>query len=348
MRTVLHVLPHPGGGGERYVDTLARMGGYRFERVYLAPSPSPRDARRALPRTVWSAFRLADLLHVHGEVAAAICLPALALRSSIVTFHGLNLLRRSTGLRHRVATANLRLVVHAASAAICVAETEAADVEDALGRRRNKNIIVIPNGVDIPDLPDAEECAAARAGFGVSDEAVVGAWIGGLDAVKDPLTAVRAASAAATSGVPFVLLVAGEGPLLASIRAAASVGPIGSVSMLGYQSDIRRVLAAADIFVLSSVREGLSYSLLDAMALARPAIVSDVPGNVEAVGPEGVDVAPGDVAGFSAAIVGLATDSNHRHALGLRARSRVQERFSAGEMVARTRELYDRVLERSS
>ena len=40
-RTVLHVLPHPGGGGETYVDLLSAMPGYRFERVYLSLSPSP-------------------------------------------------------------------------------------------------------------------------------------------------------------------------------------------------------------------------------------------------------------------------------------------------------------------
>ncbi len=91
VRTVLHVLPHPGGGGETYVDALAAMEGYRFERLFLAPSPRPAKALRALPRTTLGVFRAADVLHVHGEVAAGICLPVLAARRSVVTLHGLHL-----------------------------------------------------------------------------------------------------------------------------------------------------------------------------------------------------------------------------------------------------------------
>src|SRR5260221_5022224 len=87
-RSVLHVLPHPGGGGETYVDALSAIEGYHVERVYLA-----RDARpgRAVPSVVRKAFmvqrdaRAHAVLHVHGEVAGAICLPALAARPSVVT-----------------------------------------------------------------------------------------------------------------------------------------------------------------------------------------------------------------------------------------------------------------------
>ncbi len=84
LKTVLHVLPHPGGGGETYVDALSRMHGYRFERIVLSPSPMPSATRiRALPLNRRAAsFVRANLLHVHGEIAAGICLPALAARRS--------------------------------------------------------------------------------------------------------------------------------------------------------------------------------------------------------------------------------------------------------------------------
>src|SRR5580765_7689186 len=102
MRSVLHVLPHPGGGGETYVNTLSEMDGYRFERTFLAPSARAADALRSLPRSgiaVQLDARKHDVVHVHGEVAGAICLPSLALRPSVVTLHGLHLLRRVTGIR---------------------------------------------------------------------------------------------------------------------------------------------------------------------------------------------------------------------------------------------------------
>jgi glycosyltransferase involved in cell wall biosynthesis len=341
VRTVLHVLPHPGGGGERYVDTLSRMEGYRFERVYLAPSPSPGDALRKLPRSWWSTFRRADLLHVHGEVAAAMCLPVLAARRSVVTFHGLNLLRRSAGFRRRAAIANLRLVVRASTASICVAESEAEDVRAALGRG-DDSIVTIVNGVDIPALPDESERAEARAEFGLSEETVAGAWIGGLEAVKDPLTAVSAAVTVAKAGVTFCLLVAGDGPLLPSASAAADEGPPGAVRLLGFQKDVRRVLAAADVFVLSSLREGMSYALLDAMALGLPPVVSDVPGNVEAVGQAGFFARRGSPEEFARAFELMSVEATRRE-LGLQARARVSESFLADDAVKKTRNLYEQL-----
>ena len=78
-RSVLHVLPHPGGGGERYVDLLEAMQGYHFTRPYLAPSPKPSLVE--LTRGVTSAHRRGwdyDLVHVHGDVAAMLCMSLLA------------------------------------------------------------------------------------------------------------------------------------------------------------------------------------------------------------------------------------------------------------------------------
>src|SRR5581483_9092975 len=95
IRTVIHVLPHPGGGGERYVDSLDGMGGYRFERVFLGDRPAAAAVARGLPASIRSLVRAVDLVHVHGEVAAGLCLPLAALRPSVATLHGLNLLRRS-------------------------------------------------------------------------------------------------------------------------------------------------------------------------------------------------------------------------------------------------------------
>src|SRR5687768_5485410 len=99
-RVVLHVLPHPGGGGETYVDALARMDGYRFERAFLAPSARPAGARVEIVRrtvVVLRSARAYDVLHVHGEIASGLCLPGLATRPSVWTTHGLNLLRRVSG-----------------------------------------------------------------------------------------------------------------------------------------------------------------------------------------------------------------------------------------------------------
>jgi glycosyltransferase involved in cell wall biosynthesis len=339
-RSVLHVLPHPGGGGETYVDALSRMDGYRFELAYLAPTASPSaSVLRAAPG-IWRRAREYDVLHVHGEVASALCLPALAMRPSVSTLHGLNLLRRLSGPRRSAAGVNLRLILRTASRTICVSNAEHNDLADLVGQGTLARAVVIHNGVEPLEPPTSAERAAARAGFGIGASTIVGAWIGSLDEHKDPLTPIAAVSELARSGTDVALLVAGDGPLASQVE--RDLPP--SVHVLGYRSDVRPVLAAADFFVLSSVREGLSFAVLEAMSLGLVPVVSDAPGNPEAVGDAGIVVPFGDKAEFAQAFARLASDDEERCALGERARERVMRDFRADDMVRRTRELYDAVV----
>src|SRR5262245_61138092 len=124
-RSVLHVLPHPGGGGDTYVAALATLDEYRADRTYLAPSADSSPlaaARRALG--VRREAKAHSILHVHGEVASALCLPGFASRPSVVTLHGLHLLRRVGGAKRELAKVNLRLILRAATRTICVSEAE--------------------------------------------------------------------------------------------------------------------------------------------------------------------------------------------------------------------------------
>jgi glycosyltransferase involved in cell wall biosynthesis len=334
-RSVLHVLPHRGGGGETYVDTLAAMDGYRFDRVHLAPALA--GAARHLPRGVARAFGWAhrhDLVHVHGEAVAALCLPLLVAKPSVVTLHGLHLVRRLEGARRRAAELNLRAVVRAADRTICVSETEHELLARILGHAADR-AVVIRNGVRIPPPTSPEERAATRRELGLGEDDGVAIWVGSRDERKDPLTAARAAVAAS---VP--LLVVGEAPRPNTLDGETS--PL--VRVLGRRDDVPRLLAASDVFVHTARREGLSLSLLEAMAHGLAPVVSDVPENVEAIGETGIAVAPGGEAGLAAALRRLTTNPAERMALGEGARGRAAERFDAPTMVARTRALYEEVL----
>jgi glycosyltransferase involved in cell wall biosynthesis len=320
---VLHVLPRPGGGGETYVNALARIEGYRAERIYLAEVP-------------WR-LRAHALLHVHGEVAAGLCLPGLLLRPSVVTLHGLHLLRRLGGVGRRIAAANLGLIVRAAARTICVSQAEHADLVETLGADAAGRAVVIPNGVESAPLPGAVEKAALRAELAIPAEATVAAFVGALDDVKDPLTAVRAAGQAG-----LTLLLVGDGPLRAQVESAAGRG--AALRVLGQRQDARRLLAAADVFVLPSKREGLSFALLEAMSLGLAPVVSDAPGNPEAAGDAGIVVRFGDVAGFAAALARLRDDTAYRSRLSSKARARVLKEFSAERMLRETGGIYASVL----
>jgi glycosyltransferase involved in cell wall biosynthesis len=338
-RSALHVLPHPGGGGETYVDLLAGIEGWRAGRISLARDAGeahlPGLLMRGLGSVTWQSGPH-DLLHVHGEAAAGLCLPALALRPSVVTLHGLHLLRRVQGARRALAAANLRAVVRAASRTICVSQAEHDDLVQVLGPALARRAVVILNGVRATPPPAAGERAAARAALGLGEGDVAGLFVGALDTVKDPLTAARAALQVGGT----TLLFAGAGPLRAELEAVANTQ--GGLRVLGQRDDLRSLHAAADFLVLPSLREGLSFAVLEAMAAGLPAVVSDAPGNPEAVGDTGIVAARGDVAGFAGAFARL-RDAGLRADLGARARARAAQAFTAERMQRETKSLYEDV-----
>jgi glycosyltransferase involved in cell wall biosynthesis len=334
-RSVLHVLPHPGGGGETYVDVLGDMSGYRFSQAYLAPSPTPSIGQ--LARGLGAAIRRAgrhDLLHVHGEAAGGLCLPLLATRPSVVTLHGLNLTRRLSGLGQKAAALNLRAVVRAADRTICVSRAEYDALMAMVGPAAASRAVVVHNGVRLPAPAIELDRAETRRDLEIAESEPVGIWVGSLDNHKDPLAAVRAAERASVT-----LLLVGDGSLRSQVERTAQ----RRVRVLGYRDDVPRLLAAADFFVLTSRHEGLAFSLLEAMAYGLPAIVTDLAENIEAVGNAGVVVPGGDEAALTAALRRLAENESERIELAKRAQGRAAELFDAEKMIARTRAVYDDV-----
>lgn len=337
----MHVLPHPGGGGETYVDALAQIDGYLFDRVFLAPSSKPSPAALLGGFRAQLTARRFDLLHVHGEIAASVSLPALGFRPSILTLHGLHVLRRLDGWPLRAAAVNLRLVVASARATICVAESEKVEVLAAVGPHVGRRVRVIHNGVEPQRLVTEDERASARKALGLAPHVTAGIFIGSLDARKDPLTAAKAAALVAREAPELVLLVAGDGPLRAELERLALETP--AVRVLGFRDDIRILLAAADFFVLPSKREGLSFALLEAMSLGLAAVVSDAPGNLEAIGDAGVVVPGGEIDGCVRAFRRL-LNVEERRRLGEASKRQIERQFTRERMLARTREVYESVL----
>lgn len=345
IRSVLHVLPHPGGGGEAYVDALDRMGGYRFDRRFITSAPSVRRVDRIVPSALRASLdsRTHDLLHIHGEVAALLCLPAVVARPSLLTVHGINLLRRSTGSLRPLARLNLRLIVSAANRTICVSESERDELLDAIGASLARRVMVIRNGVDIPAEVPARTRRDVRAQLGIGESAVVALCVGDLDQLKDPITPALAAMAVARDA-ELVMCFAGDGPLRPELERLATGEGGAALRVLGRRNDMDRLYAAADVVVLASTREGLPYAVLEGMSRGLAPIVSDVAGCVEAGGDAAIVVGCGDVSGFAAALGRLAADGDERASRGLMAQERVARLFKASEMIERTRTLYDEVV----
>jgi glycosyltransferase involved in cell wall biosynthesis len=333
MTRVLHILPHRGGGAETYVNILERLDGFEHARAPLAAGPSPAAAAGSIPlrwpRIARAAGR-ADLVHVHGDVTAVLALPLLRGRPSAFTTHGLHFLRRARGARRTAAERAVRAVVATADVTLCTSRAEydelAALLEATVAARRS----VVHNGLELPAPVAPAARAATRAELGLAEHDVAVLFLGELSERKGVLDAVAAASTAAGAGAHVVLLVAGDGPQAAQVaqRASAAVRP------LGFRRDVEQLLAAADIFVLPSSREGLSFAVLEAMASGLAMVVSGGAGNPEAVGDAGIVVPVGDEQAFAAALQDLAGDDRERARLGAAARERVAAHFSVEQMLA--------------
>jgi sugar transferase (PEP-CTERM/EpsH1 system associated) len=213
-------------------------------------------------------------------------------------------------------------------------------------------IEVLHNGVDLsrfdagdraPADAPARPREALRRGWGVPDGVLVVGSVGRLATVKNYGLLVRAV---ASSGLDVHLVLAGEGPERAALTAlAASLGVASRVHLLGHCNDVDRVLGAFDIFVLPSFSEGMSNTLLEAMAAGVPPIASAVGGNGEIVrdGVDGRLFASDDEAGLAACLIALCRDDAQRARLAAAARERVHATFDIRRMIERYEQLYERV-----
>jgi glycosyltransferase involved in cell wall biosynthesis len=339
MARILHLLPHPGQGGQRYVEELkAGLSEHEHDVAAIAGSPSPLRAAPGMllrrPPIASHAVR-ADLVHVHGDMTAMLSRRLAAGRPVVFTTHGLHFVRRKSGRVGELARARLSRVVNEASVTLCTSEAEHSELCEIAGP--DARLVLARNGVRIPPRVTPEHRVAARAALGLTDAAVAVLFVGELSERKGPLLAARAATA---SEHGLVLLVAGDGPQRRELRGLESP----AVRPLGYRDDVPELLAAADLFVLPSSREGLSLALLEAMAHGVMPIVADGPGNPEAVGEAGIVVAAGDEGAFQAALDRAAADPKTRRRLGAAARERVEAEFSLDRMLELARGAYAEAL----
>jgi glycosyltransferase involved in cell wall biosynthesis len=206
---------------------------------------------------------------------------------------------------------------------------------------------VIYNGVDLTRIAAADR-AHARREVGASEDEVVIASVGRLVPVKhyeSLLGAFARAFGRAAGAVKTRLVLIGEGPERAKLEAlAASLGIAARTTLLGHREDVPELLVGLDVFVLPSRSEGMSNTLLEAMAAGVPVVASDVGGNSEIVrdGDSGFLYPSGDEARLSQLLTELVGDPARRAQVGRRGYERVMREFSMGAMIAKYEALYER------
>lgn len=209
-----------------------------------------------------------------------------------------------------------------------------------------RKVMTIHNGVDLARFGQGDR-REARDRLGLPPDATIVGTVGRLDPVKDQAGLLRAFAALTSLHPGAMLVIAGDGPCREELtRLAEALGVEGRVRMLGDCRDVPGVLAALDIFVLPSIAEGMSNTILEAMASALPVVATRVGGNPELVEDHvtGRLVVSRDPKAL-AEVMAVYLDDAHLRALhGKTARQRVAERFALDRMCESYVELYRRRL----
>lgn len=209
-------------------------------------------------------------------------------------------------------------------------------------RRAHDNSIVIYNGVDSAHFEPViahEAAKRLRAQLGVSPQALLMGTVGQLRHEKNQEVLLTTLRHLRVARVDVHLVIAGDGPLRDFLsRRAVELEVADRVSFVGELDDVRPVLTALDVFVLPSTEvESFSNAALEAMAIGRPVILSDIGGAREMIddGVEGYVVSRTELAArLPALIAALYADRRKRQQMGNAARLRAETRFSVGAMVA--------------
>jgi L-malate glycosyltransferase len=322
------------GSGPLAAD-LARAG---------IPVHEHRVRLRALPLDLlrlasWLRRERVDIVHSHmfgaslfGRIASL--LGGVPVR--VVTEHGKEL------WKDRWQVGMDRLLSHITCRHIAVSE-DGRRIRMKRERVPAERIALIPNGVKVPPIAAGGVDAEARASLGLTAGDFVVGSVGRLVQAKGYPHLLRTVAALRGSVPALRGVLIGDGPdREALVELAASLGLGDRFLFAGMRSDAVRCLGALDVFTLPSIREGLPVALLEAMAAARPIVITNVGGMPDAVedGRSGLVVPSGDEAALGAALKRLADDRALAARLGAAAHARARETYAIEAVAARIEELY--------
>jgi glycosyltransferase involved in cell wall biosynthesis len=368
-RKVLWLIKGLGLGGAERLLTLAAdhvdRTRYVYEAAYLLPWKTAlvnemeragvptvclNQSRPYDPRIVGRIVRLVrerrvDILHMHLPYAAIVGRIAGKLAgvpAMVYTEHGLQ--ERCHPLT-RIAN---QLTMRLGDVTIAVS----GEVKDSLLRSRlvrGTRVLTIRNGVDVEWLRRMTSGASGiRGEFSIPEDGLVVGVVTAFRPQKQLETWIRAARAIADAEPRTTFIVVGHGPSQPAVRQLADrIGLNGRITFTGLRHDAARLMAGFDVFMSSSIYEGLPVSVLEAMALERPIVATRVGGlpGILRDGQEGFLVQPGDPGALAERVLTLLRNPSLRRTVGEAARRRVETEFSIQRMVRETEAVYAELLE---
>lgn len=324
--------------------------------VHVVPIVGPvrpfRDVRAVRALQAVMRTRRPALVHAHGFKAAMIARMAVGSRREgavpvVVTIHNHVLYRDMSRFQRWRHVALERLLARRTARIITVSEELRHELVEEYGIDPAV-VTTVHNGVDLAPFLASRDRGAARARYGITEEALVF----GLAARFAPQKAMDVLVSAAEQLIgcypQAYMLLAGDGPLLDEVRALAAASTARDRMLFpGFEGDMPTLLAALDVYVSAALSEGLPLGTIEAMAAGLPVVSTRVGGTPEVVqdGVTGLLVEPGDADALGTAMLELAGDPGKRGRFGVAGRARAVAGFTEERMIAQTAAVYREALE---
>ncbi len=208
------------------------------------------------------------------------------------------------------------------------------------------DVQVIYNGI-VPLTIDQHQVKQLRKELGISANTLCLGTVARLDPIKNHPMMLKAFRKVLDSGIDAKLMIVGDGEMreaISSLIAELKLEP--HVILTGYQSKPQNHLALMDIYLLSSFSEGTSMTLLEAMSISKPCVVTHAGGNPEIIEHKvnGLVTPNDDADAFAQAIITLAGDPEAQACMAEESQQRYERLFSASSMVHQFQELYKKVI----
>jgi glycosyltransferase involved in cell wall biosynthesis len=271
------------------------------------------------------------LMSLYGAVVGL-----LAAKPVITTFHGKNYYWEKA--RRRI----IMRWVSRLSSMVAVSDDLRAFLSDKVGIRKQR-VQTIYNGVDVNKYNEVAPGTDEKRLLHVQETDTIVGTVGNLYVVKGQTYLLKAIPAVLRSRPNTVFLFAGRGDQEGALRSEAkSLGIEDNVRFLGFRSDVPRLLGIMDIFILPSLSECLPLSVLEAMVMGVPSIVTDVGGNREIIDDTqtGYIVPPANPEALAEKILFLLNDTERAKKMGEKAREAITTHFSLPAMIDKYETLY--------
>jgi glycosyltransferase involved in cell wall biosynthesis len=296
-----------------------------------------RLIRRERPAIVHTHSAKAGFL---GRLAAWLCHTPVIIH----TFHGLPFHDFMSRRRKRAYLLLDRLVLRMTDAFLAVAPRVAREaVEHRIAKP--DTITVVPSAVELDEIPSTPH-PAIRAELGIPPQAPMIGTVGRLEYQKAPLDFVRMAAQVAEIRPDAHFVMVGEGPLAAETEAEARRLEVGNLHLVGFRADAPLVASAFDVFVISSLYEGLGRALTEAVASARPVVATAVNGVPDLIvpGTTGLLATPGDPSTIARCVLWLLDHPVQARRMGQTGGRWVRWMFDPALMCALIDQTYCRLL----